>query len=138
MENERLLNEEQITTQEDIDNERKYMIEYDESFDYINLEDKNIKFVDKDNYDMFLKIKSKNGFIKKIIQRYGVFIYILVLMVFVTLQVFHLILPKFIKNLIDTLDMELPQPKWSLLITPIIFAKLIQSFNTFSMIKISF
>ena len=129
---------EQIVTQEEIDNERNYMISYDESFDYITLEDKDVKFVDKDNYDMFLKIKSKNGFVKKLIQRYGVYVYILILICFVILQLSHLLLPKIVKDAISTLNIELPQPKWSLLLTPVIFAKLIQSFNTFSMIKISF
>ena len=59
-----------------INDERLKLITYDYTLDHVNMTDNHAQFVDKDNYNAFLKIKTKSGFFKRIIYNYGIYIYI--------------------------------------------------------------
>jgi hypothetical protein len=106
---------------------RSKMMWYDHSLDTINLEDKNIKFIDTDNYDQFMNMKKTeaSGFV---IEKYGSIIYIIILiiMLFFEIQKYVLKMEPFI------------QPNLGIVISPYLIYLLYKSFNSYSLIKISF
>lgn len=105
-----------------INDERLKLITYDYTLDHVNMTDNHAQFVDKDNYNAFLKIKTKSGFFKRIIYNYGIYIYILLLL--------YCILSQFID--------VLPTMNWVILLFPLFLYTMFFSFNSFSSIKISF
>lgn len=111
----------------EVSESRSKMMWYDHSLDTINLEDKKIKFIDTDNYDQFMNMKktSASGFV---IEKYGSIIYItiLIIMLFFEIQKYLFKMEPFI------------QPNWGIIISPYLVYLLYKSFNSYSLIKISF
>jgi|TARA_X000000368_G_C22613764_1_gene529172 hypothetical protein len=114
---------------------RKNMSFPENDLDNIDIEDANVEYIDKDNYDKFLKIKSKNGFVFQIIQSYGKELYFTMVILMGILYYFNIMKEHF--QVFEQITRFLPDPNVYLLLIPLFITVIYKSFNSFSEIKIS-
>lgn len=97
--------------------------------------DVDVKYIDRDNYDKFKKIKSKNGFVMKILQSYGQELYFSLVVIMAIL--YYLNFMKIHIPILENLVNFLPDPNVYIIIIPFLLYTLLKSFNSFSEIKMS-
>jgi hypothetical protein len=97
--------------------------------------DVDVKYIDRDNYDKFKKIKSKNGFVMKILQSYGQELYFSLVVIMAIL--YYLNFMKIHVPILENIVIFLPDPNMYIIIIPFLLYTLFKSFNSFSEIKMS-
>lgn len=98
----------------------------------------NLKFIDKDNYKRYTNIKSKFTLLTVLTNQYFWALYsVIVIGLFIieSLKFFMFFIPFSKKFLIIDLTQEI---NWGFILIPLIVYTIYKSFNSYSMIKISF
>lgn len=105
------------------------------TFDEVTIENLNVKFVDKDNYNKFMNIKTENGFIIPMLQSFGKDLYMILVMCMGVLYILKLLKKRI--QIIEQILVFCPEPNMYILFVPMFLTILFKSFNSFSEIKIS-
>lgn len=107
---------------------RNSMIFADESIDDIRNNKRNKDFVDHDNYDKFLPMKTKGDWLNIYIEIILISLYTFV---FLGLLLFEMLI-------YFGYVQSVRRPNWGMMLIPIILITILKSLNSYSMIKISF